>query len=83
MHDVGGQVRGIIGKELQVPESVIRPGAFLVKDLGADSFRLIELTLVLEETFDIEIEDEDMAKFRTVQDAIDFIENGLKTRRSV
>ena len=39
--------------------SRVRPEASFIDDLGADSLALAELTLVLEETFDIEIADEE------------------------
>jgi acyl carrier protein len=45
--------------------------------LGADSLRFLELTLVLEEHFDIDISDEDAVKIRTVQDAIDSVQRHL------
>jgi acyl carrier protein len=51
-----------------------------VDDLGADSLRLVEMTLVFEETFDIDIEDADVEKILTVQDAIDYVEKQVATR---
>jgi acyl carrier protein len=51
----------------------IVPEASLIDDLGADSLTIVELIMSMEETFDIEIDDEDAEKLVTVQDAIDFI----------
>jgi acyl carrier protein len=51
-----------------------------VDDLGADSLALIELTLVFEETFDIEIPDEDSDRIRTVRDAITAVEKYFQAR---
>lgn len=42
------------------------------KDLG-DSMDLIELIMALEEEFDLEFEDEDAEKIKTVGDACDYI----------
>jgi len=50
-------------------------------DLGADSLALVELTLVFEETFDIDISDEEADKIRTVRDAIVAVERCLQTQR--
>lgn len=50
-------------------------------DLGADSLALVELTLVFEEVFDIDIPDEEAEKIRTVQDAISSVERCLGQRR--
>lgn len=42
-------------------------------DLGADSISMMEFVLELENTFDIEIADEDMEKIQTVGEALDHI----------
>jgi acyl carrier protein len=52
-----------------------------VDDLGADSIALVELTIVLEETFDIEISDEDAEKIRTVHDAIWAVKRSVGAQR--
>lgn len=49
------------------------PNASLIEDLGADSLTIVELVMSMEEIFEIEIDDEDAEKLKTVQDAIDFI----------
>jgi acyl carrier protein len=45
--------------------------------LGADSLGLVELVLAFEESFEIDIPDEDTEKIRSVQDAVDYIEKHL------
>ena len=42
-------------------------------NLPGNSLDRIELIMALEESFDVEIPDEDAKKFRTVQDAIDCV----------
>ena len=49
------------------------PNASLIEDLGADSLTIVELVMSMEEVFEIEIDDDDAEKLKTVQDAIDFI----------
>ena len=71
--DTATEIRRIIREQFEVPDDRIRPEASFVDDLGADSLRLVEMTLVFEETFDIDIEDEDVEKILTVQDAIDYV----------
>jgi acyl carrier protein len=51
-------------------------------DLGADSLALVELTLVFEEAFDIEIPDEEAREMRTVRDAIISVEKYRRAERS-
>jgi acyl carrier protein len=48
--------------------------ADLQKDLGLDSLDTVEMTVGLEDRFDIEIPDEELEDVRTVNDAIDLIE---------
>jgi acyl carrier protein len=75
------QVKQIIVEQLGVEEAEVIPGASFVDDLGADSLDQVELTMGLEEKFDIEIPDEDAEKIRTVQDAIDYVLKRLKVAR--
>jgi len=47
--------------------------ASFIDDLGADSLDIVELVMTLEETFDIEIPDDDAEKMQTIADAIDYL----------
>ena len=66
-----GQVIELIKKRLELHDAAVSPGSRLVDDLGADSLAIVELTLMIEEAFDIEISDESAGQIRTVQDVID------------
>ena len=57
---------------------VVRAESEFVKDLGADSLAIVELVLALEEEFDIDIPDEETEKIRSVQDAIQYIQDHAK-----
>jgi len=63
----------IIAETLSIDKSKIVPEANLQNDLGADSLDAVELTLAFESELDIEISDEEIAKIKTVQDIIDFV----------
>jgi acyl carrier protein len=76
--DITAEVKRIIKEQLDVDEKDIKPEASFVDDLGADSLGLVELVLAFEESFDIEIPDEDTEKIRTVQDAVSYIEKNSK-----
>src|SRR3974390_1361285 len=73
MASVEERVKEIIVEQLGVDEGEGTPNASFVDDLGADSLDTVELVMVFEEAFDIEIPDEDAEKIRTVKDAIDYI----------
>ena len=79
--DIETKVIEVIRRGLQPIEENLHAQARLVDDLGADSLSLVELTIMFEETFDIEIPDEEAERIRTVRDAISAVERRLHTRR--
>ena len=79
MPAVEERVKQIIVDQLGVEASDVTPGASFVDDLGADSLDRVELVMALEETFGVEIPDEDAEKISTVQDAVDYIQKNAKS----
>ena len=73
------KVRQIIVDQLGVEPSEVTPAASFVDDLGADSLDRVELIMALEETFGVEIPDEEAEKISTVQNAIDYIQKNAKS----
>ena len=71
--DVAGKVKEIIAEQLNQDADGIDTAAHFVNDLGADSLDVVELVMAFEESFDLEIPDEDAEKIQTVQDAINYI----------
>ena len=69
------KVREIISKQLGVNAAEITLESSFVEDLGADSLDTVELVMAFEETFNIEIPDEDAEKIAKVKDAIEYIKN--------
>ncbi|MEA2085033.1 MAG: acyl carrier protein [Thermodesulfobacteriota bacterium] len=76
--DIEGKLNDIIVDQLSVKAESVVPGASFVDDLGADSLDLVELIMAFEETFDIEIPDEDAEKIITVQDAVNYMNSVVK-----
>jgi acyl carrier protein len=71
------QLKGLIVELLEVDESKVIPEASFADDFNADSLDFIELITAVEDTFKIEIPDEDAENLQTVQDAIDYIETKI------
>jgi acyl carrier protein len=74
MASIEERVRQIIAEQLDESDEEVTPEASFIDDLGADSLDIVELVMAMEETFDIEIPDEDAENIRTVQDAVNYIE---------
>jgi acyl carrier protein len=70
--DTQQKVLEIIAEKLTMPLENIRLESTF-KDLGADSLDIVEIIMNFEETFGIEIKDEDAEKIATVAQAIDHI----------
>jgi acyl carrier protein len=81
-NDVASEIRRVIHRRLDVAEDRITLDASFVDDLGVDSLALVDLTLDFEETFNIEIPDEEGDKMRTFREAVDAIEKLVQARAS-
>ena len=68
------QIIKMIADQLQIDEEQIKPDASFMDDLGADSLDTVELIMALEEEFDIEIPDSEAEKIRTVQQALNYLD---------
>ena len=73
--DVFEKVKSIIVEQLGVDEDEVTPEASFIDDLGADSLDIVELVMAFEETFGLEIPDEDAEKITTVGDAVRYIQS--------
>jgi acyl carrier protein len=71
--EIAEKVKEIVSQQLDVDQAEIKNTDNFIDDLQADSLAIVELVLAFEEQFEIDIDDEDTEKIRTVQDAIDYI----------
>ena len=71
--EIENKVREIVCQQLDVDADQVKMETSFVDDLGADSLAVVELVLALEESFEIDIPDEDTEKLRTFKDAVDYI----------
>ena len=78
VQDVEARVKEIIVEQLGVDASEVTPQASFVNDLGADSLDTVELVMALEESFDVEIPDEEAEKIQSVGQAVDYIKAHIK-----
>ena len=64
--------------ELQIEEDKITPEANLNTDLGINSIELAELVMRCEETFQLEIQEDDLQNFATVGDVVAYLEKNAQ-----
>ena len=71
------KLQEIIVDVLNVGAEDIPMDTTFVDDLGADSLDIFQIIMGIEETFDIEIDNEEAEKIVTVGDAVEQIKNAI------
>lgn len=69
------EFKQILVEKLEIDGDLIKPESNLVNDLGINSIELADLIFVFEDKYNIEIDDDDIQRFLTVQDVVDYLEN--------
>lgn len=67
------EIKAMICEQLKVIPYNVKLQSTFAEDLAADSLDSMELVIALEEKFNIDIFDEDMAKMKTVEDLVEYI----------
>ncbi len=75
---VEARVKVIVVQHLGVNAERVVDTAKLEQDLGADSLDRVELSMAMEEHFDLTIPDEDSEQLHTVGEVVQYIEGKLK-----
>jgi acyl carrier protein len=73
--DVATKVRNVIAEYLGLDAKRVSDEAHFLKDLGADWLDRLELMIVMEDQFGVEIGDEAVDRIQAVGDLIRFIES--------
>jgi acyl carrier protein len=81
MEDVEAKVKEVLLEILDIEPEEIIPTARFVDDLQATSIDLVEIVAVLQNTFDVDIDEAQVARLRTVQDAVDFFQAAIAAKR--
>lgn len=74
-------VEEILTRELGVGREQLTPEAGLVDDLGADSLTLVEITMAIEDEFNLSIPEERWERVRTVGDLFEALGGLLQEQR--
>lgn len=68
------EVKAILIDQLYLTDVEVTPESRIKADLGADSLDILQLLLTIQEKKGITIPDEELSKFDTVQDVVDYLE---------
>lgn len=69
------KIQEIIVEVLGVEKDSVTMDSNLMNDLNADSLDALDIATQIEENLSVKIPDEDFAKFETVKDIVEYIEN--------
>ena len=75
---VSDKIKDTIVEQLDVEEDAVTMEASITEDLGADSLDVVDLVMSIEESFDVEIPDEEVENIKTVGDIVKYIENKVE-----
>lgn len=66
--------RALIAKQLDVDSETVTADKSFTDDLEADSLDIVELVMLLEEEFQIQVSDDEAEKLQTVGEAWDYVQ---------
>jgi len=72
------RVRDLVINQLCVDDNEVVPEAKLMDDLGADSLDVVELVMLVEEEFELEVSYEDAENWNTVGDVYEYVNGKVK-----
>jgi acyl carrier protein len=74
------QVIQVIAKELRMREDAVTINSHFKRNLGLDSLDYLELVMVVEEHFDIQLPEERAKKIWNVRGVVQIVEQVLKSK---
>jgi acyl carrier protein len=78
--EIENKIKSIIGTHLDILPNEISELSSLRQDLGADSLDAVSILIEIEETFNIEITDQEAFKIKSLSDIIELVKT--KTSKS-
>lgn len=72
------KLKEIICDYFEIEEDEFTKEASLVNDFGLDELDLVDLSMDIEDVFEIEVTEEDLENIATVGDLVNFVEENIK-----
>lgn len=79
-NSVDEKVKKIVTKIVRKPDTAFKPDATF-KDFEADSLDIVQILVAVEDTYDIEIEDEELEKITNMAGFISYIKRKIAEKR--
>ncbi len=73
VQEIEDKVMSIVSEQMGINKAEITREVSFINDLNADSLDIVELVMELEDSFEMQIPDEEAEKIKTVGQAIDYI----------
>jgi acyl carrier protein len=80
--DVEAKVKEVLLEILDIKEEEIVPTATFIDDLKATSIDMVEILTAFQNTFDVEIDETQASKLKSVQDAIQFLQASVAQKKT-
>lgn len=68
------RLKEIVAENLGASVEDLTEDTKFIEDLNADSLDIVELTMAIEEEFDVSIDDEELENIKTIGDILNYIE---------
>ncbi len=76
------EVKAMLSRLTGLEPSEIGDSADIINDLGVDSLKVIEIATSIERTYKVTVKDSELAKLRTVKDAVGFLRELLEKKNA-
>lgn len=76
--NIPGLVQRLLSEHLKIPKERIQDNTHLIKDLGVDSLKSIEIAVDLEDAIGLEIPVTDTNRLNTFKQIVDYLQKLLK-----
>ena len=79
--NIPGLVKRLLSEHLKIPTEQIQDSTHLIKDLGVDSLKSVEIAVDLEDAIGLEIPVTDTNRLNTFKQIVEYLEKLLKIEK--
>ena len=72
------KIADILSKQLLIDKSKITEDSGIMENLGADSLDVVEISMAIEQEFNVSVPDEEIVNFKTPRDIVNYLKEHAK-----